>query len=121
MKVLAVLVVLAATLLDLALGQTVAEQYLKPHNDARAAFGAPALQWSTKLQTYATNWANNRSTKANCALSHSKGAYGENIYWSSGSSTPQDAVKAWVAEKQWYNVASNTCQTNKVCGHYTQV
>lgn len=31
------------------------------------------------------------------------------------------AVAMWVNEKVDYNYNSNTCATNKVCGHYTQV
>ena len=47
---------------------------------------------------------------------------GENVYGTSGSatsSTPQQAVNAWAAERANYNYAMNTC--NGVCGHYTQI
>jgi len=103
--------------------QSAADQYLKAHNQARQAVGAgiPNLEWSNTLQTYATNWATNRANTARCALSHSGGKYGENIFWSSGQSTPAAAVTAWVNEKQYYNYKSNSCAAGKVCGHYTQV
>jgi len=103
--------------------QSEADQYLSAHNRARQAVGAgiPNLAWSNNLQSYATNWATNRANTARCALSHSGGPYGENIFWSSGQSTPAAAVNAWVDEKQFYNYASNSCASGKVCGHYTQV
>ena len=30
-------------------------------------------------------------------------------------------VQGWVAEKSNYNAQTNTCETGKVCGHYTQM
>ena len=35
----------------------------------------------------------------------------------------RDYVQAWFDEKQWYNIASNTCTAprGEACGHYTQV
>jgi len=103
--------------------QSEADQYLSAHNQARQAVGAgiPNLAWSNSLQTYATNWASNQANTARCALSHSGGPYGENIFWSSGQSTPAAAVTAWVNEKQFYDYASNSCAAGEVCGHYTQV
>jgi len=103
--------------------QSEADQYLSPHNQARQAVGAgiPDLAWSDTLQAYATNWAINRANTADCDLSHSGGPYGENIFWSSGQSTPADAVTAWVNEKQFYDYASNSCAAGQICGHYTQV
>lgn len=122
MKALAVLMLVAA-LVDVAAGQSIADQYLNAHNQARQEVGAgiPNLGWNDQLTAFATNWANDRATNARCALSHSGGPYGENIYWSSGSSSPEDAVKLWVEEKRYYNYDSNSCQSGKVCGHYTQV
>ncbi|XP_013404379.1 fibrillin-3, partial [Lingula anatina] len=31
------------------------------------------------------------------------------------------ALQSWFNENQFYNYATDTCDTNKVCGHYTQV
>ncbi|KAL3679681.1 hypothetical protein R1sor_022637 [Riccia sorocarpa] len=105
--------------------QTISQQFLDPHNAARSSISGaniPNLVWDKKLQSYAQSWAHNQaSTANNCDLKHSGGPYGENIYWASWSSTPSDAVNAWVAEKQYYNYATNTCATDQVCGHYTQV
>ena len=32
-----------------------------------------------------------------------------------------NVVKAWYNEIQWFDYQTNTCETGKVCGHYTQV
>ena len=32
-----------------------------------------------------------------------------------------NVVKSWYDEIQWYRYESNTCESGKVCGHYTQV
>lgn len=46
---------------------------------------------------------------------------GENVFGSSGATSGTEAVNAWAAESRYYDYATNTCQANKVCGHYTQV
>ncbi|OAE25844.1 hypothetical protein AXG93_2145s1430 [Marchantia polymorpha subsp. ruderalis] len=89
-----------------------ADEYLTPHNDARAGLnqGIPSLTWDTTLESYATDWAATRAAAGDdCALIHSGGPYGENIYWSSGPSTPADAVQAWVSEEAYYDYATNSC------------
>ncbi|BFI17439.1 pathogenesis-related protein 1 [Marchantia polymorpha subsp. ruderalis] len=107
-------------------GQSTADEYLTPHNDARAGLnqGIPSLTWDTTLESYATDWAATRAAAGDdCALIHSGGPYGENIYWSSGPSTPADAVQAWVSEEAYYDYATNSCSAieGESCGHYTQV
>lgn len=60
-----------------------ADEYLTPHNDARAGLnqGIPSLTWDTTLESYATDWAATRASASDdCALIHSGGPYGENIY-----------------------------------------
>ncbi|BBN04294.1 pathogenesis-related protein 1 [Marchantia polymorpha subsp. ruderalis] len=95
-------------------------QFLDPHNKARKAVKVPNLSWDSNLAKYAQNWAN-KQARNNCQLKVSNGPYGENLYWSSWSSTPLDAVKAFVSEKQFYNHASNTCKAKNSCLNYTQV
>jgi pathogenesis-related protein 1 len=91
------------------------------HNAARAAVmpaatpAIPPLSWSGTVADYAQNWA------SMCVFMHSMGQYGENIYASTGDTAPPDVVAAWVAEAANYDYATNTCATNEVCGHYTQV
>ena len=48
--------------------------------------------------------------------------YGENLYWSYNKSPDSKmVVDAWGSEIKDYDYATNTCNPNKVCGHYTQV
>lgn len=91
----------------------------RQHNLAResvspaASSPLPALAWSSTLAATAQAWADG------CKFSHSGGPYGENIYATSGTSTPTDVVGSWVSEKSKYNYANNSC--SGTCGHYTQV
>lgn len=96
------------------------ENFIKPHDAARAAVGVGPVSWDDTVAAYANNYANKR--KADCQLVHSNGPYGENIFWGGGPGwNAIDAVKSWVSEKQYYDYASNGCASGKVCGHYTQV
>ncbi|XP_068647743.1 pathogenesis-related protein PRB1-3-like [Aristolochia californica] len=96
------------------------QQYLAPHNRVRAKLGLPALRWSEQLASYSLWWGKQR--KGDCALIHSSGNYGENIFWGSGRNwKPADAVNAWAAEQQYYDRGSNKCLKNKDCLHYTQL
>lgn len=100
------------------------QAYLTPHNAARSQVSEQGLVWNNSLAAYALSWAQHQRDTANCALRHSNGPYGENIFWGYRSSAPfgpADAVNAWVSEKQYYNYPSNTCAAGQVCGHYTQV
>lgn len=107
-------------LFGITLAQNTPQDYLTPHNSARAQVGVGPMTWNTTVATYAQNYANQRIV--DCSPVHSGGPYGENLFWGSGREfTAGDAVNAWVAEKQYYNYAANTCATGKVCGHYTQV
>ena len=111
---------MVAAMVNPSQAQNSAQDYLSPHNAARAAVGVGAVSWSTKLQSYAESYANQRI--GDCKLQHSGGPYGENIFWGSGSSwKAADAVNLWVGEKNDYNYASNSCAAGKQCGHYTQV
>ncbi|PKI52645.1 hypothetical protein CRG98_026985 [Punica granatum] len=95
-------------------------EFLQGHNAAREAVGVPPLSWDTKLATYARVYLNQRRT--DCKLIHSPGyAFGENLFWGQGRRwSAKDATATWVAEKQWYHHATNTC-TGQECSHYTQI
>jgi pathogenesis-related protein 1 len=89
------------------------------HNAARAAAMPPAspdlppFEWSGEVAAVAQTYAEK------CTFQHSGGMYGENLYATSGSSTPAEVVKSWVSESANYDYATDTCKA--VCGHYTQV
>ncbi|KAK7291897.1 hypothetical protein RIF29_07435 [Crotalaria pallida] len=100
--------------------RSLANQFLIPQNVARAAVGQRPLVWDSKLANYAQWYANQR--REDCALEHSNGPYGENIFWGSGFGwKPAQAVSAWVEERQWYNYWHNSCAYGQMCGHYTQI
>lgn len=90
------------------------------HNAARASVDPPAatpippLAWSADVAAEAQAYAEQ------CVWMHSGNPkYGENLFASSGGSTPADVVGSWVSEEADYDYASNGC--SGICGHYTQV
>ncbi|CAI9101142.1 OLC1v1038401C1 [Oldenlandia corymbosa var. corymbosa] len=94
--------------------------FLAAHNKARLHAGEPPLVWDAKLAAYARQYAQQRSV--DCNMVHSKGPYGENIFWGGGSQwTANDAVAMWIREHRSYDRASMKCEAGKMCGHYTQV
>ena len=101
-------------------GQDVQQQFLSPHNDARAQVGVEALVWDDTVASYAQSYANKRT--GDCALQHSGGQYGENLFEEMGEADPVGgAVASWVNEQQYYDYSSNSCAEGQECGHYTQV
>lgn len=99
---------------------SLARQFLVGQNEARAQLGLPPLVWDEKVAAYAQWYANQR--RSDCALRHSFGPYGENIFWGSGKNwQPYDAVAAWVNEKKYYDYSRNSCIGDEMCGHYTQI
>ncbi|BBN06525.1 pathogenesis-related protein 1 [Marchantia polymorpha subsp. ruderalis] len=95
-------------------------EYLERHNEARSRVGISDLEWSNSLESYATDYAE-RQASYGCSMVHSNGPYGENLYWSSGYSSPSDAVESWLEEGRDYNSNFNSCSFGRVCGHYTQI
>lgn len=104
-------------------------QYLNGHNAARQRVGSPALAWNTNAAISAQNWANHLRS-IGCAMQHGGGnGNGQNLAWSSGLLTPQQAVQLWVNEGALYHrslfnpPAASGCSTGRWgdCGHYTQV
>ncbi len=100
------------------------------HNRERQTHpGVGPLQWSPELAQWAQAWA--QSVAAANVMTHRQDqrgnpfrpgeGLGENIYGWNPAKTGGDAVLSWIAEKQWYDYAQNTCAAGKVCGHYTAV
>ncbi|KAL9371184.1 hypothetical protein Peur_036324 [Populus x canadensis] len=94
------------------------QDYLNAHNAARSQVTVANIIWDNTVAAYALNYANSRIS--NCDLVHSNGPYGENLAKGSGSFTGAAAVNLWVAEKPYYDYASNSCVGGQ-CLHYTQV
>ncbi|KAJ0963341.1 hypothetical protein J5N97_028463 [Dioscorea zingiberensis] len=102
------------------LAQNSPEDYIRGHNLARNAVGVGPVMWDESVAAYAREYANKRI--GDCRLIHSKGPYGENLFWGSWTGfTGVDAVNAWASEKQYYNYTSNSCRPGQMCGHYTQI
>ena len=112
------------------------EKLLKAHNQARAQVGVNQhLAWSDAIavdaQSYADNLANSGEWKHDPKnyTGYSNGPYGENLYsaYHSSGEIPslETAAISWKDEKNFYHYdgmgASQTCDTGKVCGHYTQM
>ncbi|KAI3849330.1 hypothetical protein MKX03_025836 [Papaver bracteatum] len=94
------------------------EDYLAPHNAARAEVNVGPLEWDEHVAAYARDYANRRA--GDCRLTPSSGQYGENLGWGIRDLRPADAVGMWVNEKRNYDYDSNSCQGGD-CSHYTQV
>ena len=95
-------------------------EIISQHNQWRSKVGVPDLKWSDKLAEEARKWALQQA-KQSCQMQHSSGPYGENIYWATFRSNPADVVDSWGSEIENYTYRTNTCATNEVCGHYTQI
>ncbi|KAL6880392.1 hypothetical protein ACP4OV_011957 [Aristida adscensionis] len=103
--------------------QNSARDFVELHNAARAAVGVGPVSWDNTVAAYAQNYARQRA--GDCALKHSGGRYGENIFRGSAGAnwSAKDAVGSWVAEKKYYHHDGNSCSApqGQSCGHYTQV
>jgi pathogenesis-related protein 1 len=113
------------------------EEMLARHNHWRQAVGAPPLTWSTEMAAFAQQWAEELDRQG-CDMRHRPKTgpyaqkYGENLYsaspvmWSDGRTevqlvAPGAVVDSWDSEKVDYDYASNSCASDKMCGHYTQL
>nr|VDD40869.1 unnamed protein product [Brassica oleracea] len=95
------------------------DNYLRPHNVARALVRVNPLRWDFDLATVAQDYANQLAAGP-CSLEHSSGPYGENLAMGSGDMSAAQAVAMWIDEKSYYDYYSNSCH-GSACGHYTQV
>ena len=102
------------------------EDYAQIHNQLRQHhFQGHALIEDISLERDAQSYANylaqtGKFTHDPNNLSHK---YGENLYAFSRNATPnlKNIIQKWYNEQQYYNYASNQCQSGKMCGHYTQI
>jgi pathogenesis-related protein 1 len=124
--------------------QVSSTEALAAFNAERAMYpGVGPLQWSPQLATYSQNWAD-RSAERD-TLMHRPDTYDNPLapgQWVGETGfqgefytyTVSDAVRAWVAEKQWYHYDQDdgnasrystppgcTAPSGASCGHFTQV
>ncbi|GMN47148.1 hypothetical protein TIFTF001_016339 [Ficus carica] len=115
-----IMCILGLAVLESCRAQDSPQDFLAPHNRARAQVGVGPMTWDESVAAYARDYANKR--KGDCKLIHSGGRYGENIAWGSGDLSAASAVGMWVAEKSLYDYNSNKCIGDPWgCLHYTQV
>ncbi|KAL5218770.1 hypothetical protein ABZP36_019454 [Zizania latifolia] len=99
-----------------------ADEFLAPHNQARAAVSVAPLRWSADLAAAAARTASRQQRQGACAFADMGGSpYGANQGWASYRARPGEVVAAWVAQGQYYTHANNTCAAGQQCGTYTQV
>lgn len=116
------------------------DSILRSHNSIRTRLGIPELRWSTRMQSYAAEWANYLSGQGNCiprkrgmiGLARQKNGLGENIQlieakvFGDGRTeiSPVDenqVVSDWVQQGVDFNYTNNQCAAGKTCENYTQV
>lgn len=101
---------------------TAADEYLAPHNQARAAVGVAPLRWSADLASAAARTVAQQQRQGGCAFADMGASpYGANQGWASYRARPAEVVALWVAEGRYYSHANNTCAAGRQCGTYTQV
>ncbi|XP_062209420.1 STS14 protein-like [Phragmites australis] len=98
------------------------DEYLVPHNQARAAVGVSPLRWSADLASAAGKTVAQQRQQSGCAFANMGASpYGANQGWASYRELPVEVVTSWVAQGKFYSHANNTCSAGVQCGTYTQV
>lgn len=96
---------------------------LERHNYWRADVGiTKKLEWSDEMAELAADWA--KQLKENgCGFKHRpNNKFGENLFkGTAGAYSAAYVIDAWGEEKSDYDYDSNTCESGKMCGHYTQI
>lgn len=113
---------------------------LDSHNFIRQRLGVPPLRWSTRLESFATDWVNYLTGEAGCVVRRrgliglplQKNGIGENlqrhdaIRFGDGRTEvaqidERDLVLQWAREAVNYDYKSNKCKLNEECESYTQL
>jgi len=94
--------------------------FLDVHNAARAAVGAPPLQWSPKLAAYAQEWAN-QLARSGRFEHRPNNPYGENLAGYHPPNGPAYGAKLWLDEKKDYRGEIIDSRNFRKFGHYTQM
>lgn len=116
------------------------EKVLQSHNQIRSRLGIPPLRWSTRLESFAAQWANYLTDGGNCVprkrgsigLPQQKNGLGENLQrvdavrFGDGrvevaSVDENQIVIDWARQGIDFNYTDNKCGVGKTCENYTQV
>ncbi|KAI0525291.1 hypothetical protein KFK09_004684 [Dendrobium nobile] len=111
---------------DASLTKNATKQFLRAHNEARAAVGVDPLLWSKKMASYASKLASHSPGSASCELSQEAASceYGANQAVANWFDGPAAVVGSWVDEgRRYYNYGYNSCAVGhqNECESYTQV
>ena len=103
--------------------QTEKQKAVLRHNEIRAEkFLGASMVWSTEIALSAQSYADSLAKSGKWEHdSHANNPYGENLFAASYQVNYLDAINSWYKEKPYYNYTNNSCQSGKVCGHYTQM
>ena len=100
-------------------GLTAAEitELLASQNQLRSEQKLAPFTWDCKLAAAAQEWA------ARGVFVHRENInFGENMFVSSNTAEPAaSAVAKWSGERAFWTNKTATCQTGKICTHYTQI
>lgn len=92
------------------------------HNIVRRGVGVPDLEYSAEMARVSAEWLVHLEENEGCDIEHNwDSPLGENLYWATGNSTPEDVVESWASEVADYDYDTNSCEPGKQCGHYTQI
>ncbi len=105
-----------------------AAELLQSHNEERAEFGVPALNWNPELAQQAQGWAEQlaREGRMRHASNDERSGAGENLWMgSAGNYSAQFMVEAFAEEKRHFRAGTfpNVSRTGswRDVGHFTQV
>mmetsp|Transcript_91926 Transcript_91926/g.291594 ORF Transcript_91926/g.291594 Transcript_91926/m.291594 type:complete len:335 (+) Transcript_91926:71-1075(+) len=103
--------------------------FLSLHNLYRCMHGAPHVVWDSAVAASANSWASGLRSlthSSSYSLPPPAGPAGENLYWSSGFSTPSQVVGLWYDEVQncrggptGFTDGCHSSANGKATGHFT--
>jgi hypothetical protein len=111
--------------------------YISGHNKIRKLYNLENLEWDDTIAAYAQEWADYLKEDHNCDMHHRSALnrrdnkrYGENlaVNWYSLKIAPDEffasphlGLYGWASECLYYDYEQNSCEAQKMCGHYTQM
>lgn len=94
------------------------KEALAAHNRYRQLHRAKPLVWDREMAQVARRWSETQAREDK--MYHSRGKYGENIYWRSNQNiTGATAVDSWYSEVRLYNFSNPDMK--KHWGHFSQI
>lgn len=99
------------------LTQSEIKELIDAHNFYRKKVGVPEIRYSNELSLEAKKVALMNAKRQN--LIHTKSVLGENLYFSSSSTTPKEVVDDLASEEEYFSHRNR--KFNSRCGHYTQI